>query len=309
MDVNDLPSGAKVGDRVVISNIDEVVVGRKITRSEDAIVIDPTAKYDFPTSKPNSPNPDADSFHVLDEAERLMRENPNMSGQAVKFEEGLMSKGASGRQYRRLKRVREKIRKLEIKKRDIGLNNLENQELAKLRKEIEPKTANHLDAVDELKGTDGRTLLVEPHVKLNPEVAIDVNYAQNLLNDLNRPNAIKKAMAGAEDAIGDGSSALATIAEQIKGGVKPAEIIRGFKHGVKSEEYLTPLVNISRKLERMANCPKSVIRRLALEIKKTQEAVEWAQKYGAASASGRKAPIRDLPEWAVGYLDELKKHL
>ncbi len=109
------------------------------------------------------------------------------------------------------------------------------------------------------------------------------------MNELNRIDA----------KIGDGSTALTILAEQVKGGKRAMQIVGDTLHAGKSQDYMSKLMHYAKHFKGKQGIPKSVSERLFQEVHKMQSALDWAADY-AVKSKGGKAPLDNLPSWLDG---------
>jgi hypothetical protein len=125
-------------------------------------------------------------------------------------------------------------------------------------------------------------------------VARAVDAAQVVMNDLYR--------AGAK--YGDGSTAFIVMLEQFRAGVgkESIPIVGKTRHEVKARGYIKGFRRIMRELPAplKPQFPKEAIERIEAEIKKLEEALEWAENY-------RNGDKPKIPKLAKDWKDELEQ--
>jgi hypothetical protein len=128
-------------------------------------------------------------------------------------------------------------------------------------------------------------LIENPATRFSREVAIAIDAAQEVMNDLYRELA----------KYGDGSSAFMVMKEQFEGGVgnPPKDITKGL-HAEKCRGYIKGL-NRHR-----PNLPPEAQARIDVEIQKMQDALQWADDYRAGNDP-------DIPRWAKTWKNQLGK--
>lgn len=136
-------------------------------------------------------------------------------------------------------------------------------------------------------------LLAPVHTEVAPQVRVQLEYAQKMMNELNKPGA----------RFGDGSVALAIIGEQVKGGSTPQSIAAGTLHMSKGAEMAPKLRNMAE----WRTLPLEAEQRLNKEANKIEEAIKWANRYGEGSESDRNAMLKNLPEWAQPYRGQIEQ--
>lgn len=132
-------------------------------------------------------------------------------------------------------------------------------------------------------------LIENPESRFPRAVAIALDDAQEVMNNLYREEA----------EYGDGSCAFMVMKEQFEGGVEnpPMSLKKGTLHDTKCRQYILALQRILQGLPSDANEPKE---RIAREIKKMEEALQWAEDYRNGND-----PV--IPRWANSWKDELGK--
>jgi hypothetical protein len=119
-------------------------------------------------------------------------------------------------------------------------------------------------------------------------VAMAIDDAQEVMNDLYREEA----------EYGDGSCAFMVMKEQFEGGVEnpPMSLKKG------TPRYKVPSIYfiITKKLQILPSDPKEPKEKIAREIKKMEEALQWAEDYRNGND-----PV--IPRWANSWKDQLGK--
>ena len=120
-------------------------------------------------------------------------------------------------------------------------------------------------------------------------VAMAIDDAQEVMNDLYREEA----------EYGDGSCAFMVMKEQFEGGVEnpPMSLKKGTFHDTKCRQYI---LSLQRKLPILPSDPKEPKEKIAREIKKMEEALQWAEDYRNGND-----PV--IPRWANSWKDQLGK--
>lgn len=130
-------------------------------------------------------------------------------------------------------------------------------------------------------------LIENPASRFPPAVATAIDDAQAVMNDLYREEA----------EFGDGSCAFMVMKEQFEGGVDkpPRSLKKGTLHEKKCSEYISALQS---KLQILHSAPEEPKERIATEIQKMEEALQWAKDYGNGND-----PV--IPRWANSWRDQL----
>lgn len=231
-----------------------------------------------------APGPSTDAEPRVAERPRLRKRTRGQAPTARPLAE-LELPRAVQKSLDRVQEIKAEIERLENKKK---LSKVEGQKLSDLRRDLAVKTAVH--ELGEFKRARDETTQILPRGTYAAlEERIWLEYAQKLINDLNRKGAKQ----------GDGSAAFAIIGEQVRGGAEPKKIIETDRlHYDKAWEY-------SGKLRSLLSANKEQLRpqaknRLRLELKKIEEARRWADRYEEAIESGTATPeslLRNLPGW------------
>ncbi|MEG4228151.1 hypothetical protein QUA35_18460 [Microcoleus sp. N9_B2] len=120
-------------------------------------------------------------------------------------------------------------------------------------------------------------------------VAMAIDDAQEVMNDLYREEA----------EYGDGSCAFMVMKEQFEGGVEnpPISLKKGTLHDKKCGQYI---VSLQIKLPILPSVPHEPKEKIAREIEKMEEALQWAEDYRNGND-----PV--IPRWANSGKDQLGK--
>jgi hypothetical protein len=132
-------------------------------------------------------------------------------------------------------------------------------------------------------------LIENPASRFPRAVAMAIDDAQQVMNDLYREEA----------EYGDGSCAFMVMKEQFEGGVDkpPRPQKKGPLHDTKCCEYI---LSLQRKLQILPSEPNEPQEKIAREIKKMEEALQWAEDYRNGND-----PV--IPRWANSWKDQLGK--
>jgi|GEM_PF-1649372 hypothetical protein len=120
-------------------------------------------------------------------------------------------------------------------------------------------------------------------------VAMAIDDAQEVMNDLYREEA----------EYGDGSCAFMVMKEQFEGGVEnpPMSLKKGTLHKPKCRQYIS---HFKKRLLDLPSEPNEPKEKIAREIKKMEEALQWAEDYRNGND-----PV--IPRWANSWKDQLGK--
>lgn len=138
-------------------------------------------------------------------------------------------------------------------------------------------------------------LITDTDIYLSQEQIELLDAAQKTMNDLYRKEA----------KYGDGSSAFMVLVEQAAGGVggEAQAIVADTIHKAKCQEYI---VGLGHKLDetRMphGDLPQQAKDRIRAEISKMQDAIDWAEKYGAGHSP-------KIPSWARPWKSQIEKYM
>ncbi|WP_445247898.1 hypothetical protein [Microcoleus sp. OTE_8_concoct_300] len=137
--------------------------------------------------------------------------------------------------------------------------------------------------------TPASRLIENPESRFPRAVAMAIDDAQEVMNDLYREEA----------EYGDGSCAFMVMKEQFEGRVDkpPMSLKKGTLHDTKCIEYISALQS---KLQILHSAPEEPKERIAREIQKMEEALQWAKDY----CNGND-PV--IPRWAKSWKDQLGK--
>lgn len=137
--------------------------------------------------------------------------------------------------------------------------------------------------------TPGSRLIENRESRFPRAVAMAIDDAQEVMNDLYRKEA----------EFGDGSCAFMVMKEQFAGGVdkQPMSLKQGTLHETKCIEYILAL---QKQLQILPSEPNEPRERIAREIQKMQEALQWVEDYRNGNN-----PV--IPRWAKSWKDQLGK--
>ena len=137
--------------------------------------------------------------------------------------------------------------------------------------------------------TPDARLIENPASSFPRAVAMAIDDAQEVMNELYREEA----------EYGDGSCAFMVMKEQFKGGVEnpPMSLKKGTLHDTKCSEYILAL---QKQLQILPSEPNEPRERIAREIQKMQEALQWVEDYRNGNN-----PV--IPRWAKSWKDQLGK--
>lgn len=131
-------------------------------------------------------------------------------------------------------------------------------------------------------------LIENPKTRFPREEAKAIDEAQDNFNQLYR----------SDSEYGDGSSAFMVMKEQFEGGVgnEPESLKKGTIHDRKCKEYIAGL---TKKLDNeYSKLPSEARQRIKDEIKKMEQALQWAEDYKNGNAP-------KIPAWAKPWKDQL----
>lgn len=181
------------------------------------------------------------------------------------------------------------IKTSEIKGSDcasIGIINCSPCNPFTIQNEMNPKGNQENQNLRRLKvtATTPDSRLIENRESRFPRAVVKaIDEAQEVMNDLYREEA----------EYGNGSCAFMVMKEQFEGGVDqpPKSLKKDTLHDTKCRQYI---LSLERKLQILPSDPKEPKEKIAREIQKMKEALQWAEDYRNGNN-----PV--IPRWANSW--------